>query len=125
MILSGAIILSQSEPVSEGNEVVLRIPKSSSITWASRSDCLLSYPGHSFLESYPGAEMQSVYSTAPAEWAKIENIRINFYTKKKNEKWTDGKEEWEVNWWKIRVRSELKEKKNEKWTDGKEEWEVN
>ena len=34
-------------------------------------DCLVSYPGHFLRESYPSAEMQSVYSTAPADWATI------------------------------------------------------
>ena len=33
-------------------------------------DGLGSHPGHSFGESYPSAEMQSVCSTAPADWAK-------------------------------------------------------
>ena len=46
-------------------------PQSFSITGASPSDCLVSYPGHSLRESYPSAEMQSVYSTAQANWAYI------------------------------------------------------
>ena len=46
---------------------VLHIPPSSSIT-----DCLVSYPGHLFGESYPSAEMQSVYSRAPIDGAKID-----------------------------------------------------
>ena len=57
--LSGATTPGQSEPRSDGNEGVLRIPKSSSITGTSPSDCLR--------ESYPSAELQSVYSTAPAD----------------------------------------------------------
>ena len=36
-----------SGPGSDGNEGVLRIPQCSSITGASPSDCLVSYPGHS------------------------------------------------------------------------------
>ena len=49
---------------------VLRIPQSSSITGSSPSDCLVSYPGHSLgWGSYTSAEKQSVYSTAPADWA--------------------------------------------------------
>ena len=44
--LSGVTILSHSEPVSDGNEGVLRIPQSSSISGSSPSDCLVSYPGH-------------------------------------------------------------------------------
>ena len=33
------------------------------------SDCLVSYPQHSFGESYSFAEKQSMYSAAPANWA--------------------------------------------------------
>ena len=33
------------------------------------------YLGHSLEDSYPSAEKQSVYSTAPAEWAKRERER--------------------------------------------------
>ena len=44
--LSGATTLSQSGPVSNSNEGVLRIPRSSNITGTSPSDCLVSYPGH-------------------------------------------------------------------------------
>ena len=35
------------------------------------SDCFMSYPGHWLgrRRTYPSAEMQSVYSTAPVEWA--------------------------------------------------------
>ena len=34
-----------------------------------KSNHLVSYPGHSFSESYLSAEGQSVYPTAPADWA--------------------------------------------------------
>ena len=81
----------QSGPGSDGNEEVLHILQSSSVTGASQSDFLVSYTrilaggilplsaemqsvlfyspsrlGHSLVESYSSAEMQSVYSTAPA-----------------------------------------------------------
>ena len=70
MALSGATIPGQSEPGSDGNEGVSHIPQSYSISGTSPSDCLVSYPGHSFGGgSYPTAEVQSVYSTAPADWA--------------------------------------------------------
>ena len=46
--LSGATTLGQSGPGSYGNDRVLHIPQSSSITETSPSDCLVSYPGHSF-----------------------------------------------------------------------------
>ena len=51
---------------SDSNEGVLCIPQSSSITGTSPSDCLVSYPGHLLRGvSYPSAEKQFVYSTAP------------------------------------------------------------
>ena len=66
--LSGATTPGQSGPGSDGNEGVLRIPQSSSIAGTSPSDCLVSYPGHSFGGgSYPSSEKQSMYSTAPAD----------------------------------------------------------
>ena len=65
--LSGAPTPGQSGPECNGNKEVLCIPQSSSITGASPSDCLVSYLGHSLEESYFSAEMQSVYSTAPAD----------------------------------------------------------
>ena len=47
MALSVATIPGQNGPGSNGNEEVLHIPQSSSITGTSPSDCLVSYPGHS------------------------------------------------------------------------------
>ena len=44
--LSGATTPDQSGPGSDGNEGVLHIPQSSTITGTSPSDCLVSYPGH-------------------------------------------------------------------------------
>ena len=44
--LLGATTPGQSKPGSDGNEEVLSIPQSSSITETSPSDCLVSYPGH-------------------------------------------------------------------------------
>ena len=68
--LSGAATPGQSGSGNNGNEGVLCIPQSSSITGTSPSDYLVSCPGHSFgWGSYPSAEVQSVYSTAPADWA--------------------------------------------------------
>ena len=70
--LSGATIPGQSGPGSDGNEEVLHIPQSSRITRTSPSDGLMSYPGHLLGGrgwSYPSAEVQSVYSKAPAKWA--------------------------------------------------------
>ena len=69
MALSGATTPGQSGPGSDGNEGVLHIPQSSSIAGTSPSDGLVPYPGHSLGGSYHSAEKQSVYSTAPADWA--------------------------------------------------------
>ena len=69
MNLSGTTTPGQTGTGNDGNEGVLRIPQSSSITRASTSDCLVSNPGHSLRVSYSSAEMQSVYSAAPADWA--------------------------------------------------------
>ena len=69
--LSGVITPGQSGPGSDGDEGVLCIPQNCSITGVTSSDCLVSYTGHSLKESYPSAEMQSVYSTAPADWATL------------------------------------------------------
>ena len=45
--LSGATVPGQSEPGNNGNEGVLCIPQSSSITGTSSSDCLVSFRGPS------------------------------------------------------------------------------
>ena len=67
--LSGATTQGQSGPGGDVNKRVIRIPQSPSVTGASPSDCLVSYPGHTLGKSYPSAEKQLVYSTAPANWA--------------------------------------------------------
>ena len=63
---------------SDGNEGALNIPQSSSITGASPSDGLVSYPGHSSRDSYHSAEIQSMYSTAPDDWESA--LYLQFYT---------------------------------------------
>ena len=66
--LSDATTPGQNESGSNGNESVFSILQSSRITGASPSDCLMLYPGYlSGGGSYPSAEMQSMYSTAPAD----------------------------------------------------------
>ena len=67
--LSGATSPGKSRPGSDGNEGVHCIPQSSSITGILSSDCLVPYPRHSLGELHTSAEMQSVYSTGPANWA--------------------------------------------------------
>ena len=65
--LSGAATPGPSGPRSYGNEGALCFPQNSSIAETSPSDCLVSYPEHSF--SYPSAEKQSMNSMDPANWA--------------------------------------------------------
>ena len=67
--LSGAPTPGQSGPGSDGNEEVLHFLESSRTPGTSSSDCLVPYLGQSLERSYPSAENQSVYSTAPADWA--------------------------------------------------------
>ena len=67
--LSDATTAGQIGPGCDGNEGVLCIPQNFSIPGASPSDCLVSYAGHSLGVSYLSAEMQSMYSAAPANWA--------------------------------------------------------
>ena len=68
--LLGATTPGQSGPGGDDNKEILFILLSSSITEASPSDCLVSYPGYSLGESYPSAKIQSVYSTASVDWAR-------------------------------------------------------
>ena len=75
--LSGATTPGQRGSGSDGNEWVICIPQRSSTTEASQSDCLMSYPEHSLGESYSSAEMQSVYSTAPADWASVKFDKLS------------------------------------------------
>ena len=73
MALSGATTLGQSGPGSNGDKGVLCIFQSSSITGTSPS--LFSVISRILVGggSYPSAEKQSVYSTAPAEWGASTN----------------------------------------------------
>ena len=69
MTLSGVTTMVWSELGSDGSNGTLCIPQSSSIIKASRSDGLVSYPGHSLGESYSYVKMQLVYSAALDNWA--------------------------------------------------------
>ena len=69
--LSGTTTLGQSEPESSGNKGMLHIPQSSSITGTSPSDCLVSYLIGEERGLTPSTEVQSRYSTAPADWAML------------------------------------------------------
>ena len=75
--LSVATTPVQCEPGSDSNKRVLRIPQSSSITGASPSDSLVSYPGRSWGESNPSAEMQSVYFYSPSRLGKVPTLLLS------------------------------------------------
>ena len=74
-ILTGTTSLGQGGPGSNGNEGVPLIPLSFQ-TETSPSDGLVPYPGYWF-GGLTSAEMQSVYSTAPANWAEDDNSYVN------------------------------------------------
>ena len=52
------------------------LPQSSSNTGTTPSDCLMSYPRHSLEESYPSAEKQLVYSTAPVDRVIFQTLKM-------------------------------------------------
>ena len=70
--LSSTFSLKPHRLRSDGNEWILHIPQSSGNIGTSPSDWLESYPGDSLWRSYPFAEMKSVYSIAPADWASTD-----------------------------------------------------
>ena len=70
-ILSGATNPGQSGPRGYDNEGVLCIPQSSDISGALPSDCLILYARHLLQWSYSSAEIQSMYSVAPADWVVL------------------------------------------------------
>ena len=66
--------------VDQGSDGSKGIHRSSSITWASPSDYLVSLPGHSLGESYPSVEMVSVYSAGRADWAITYCLTVSMIT---------------------------------------------
>ena len=70
MTLTGPPTPGQTEPGSDDNKEILCTRQTFWIDGPSPLDCLVSYLGNSLGESYPFAMKQSVYSTAPADWAK-------------------------------------------------------
>ena len=86
--LSDVTTPSQSRLESDGNEGVLYIPQSSSITGALQSDCLVPYLGHvlakeglTLLQRCCWCILQS-----PAEWANDIFCTVHKYLKKKTKK---------------------------------------
>ena len=71
LIILGAMTPGQSRPGSDGNEGVVCIFQNASITGASLSDCLVSYPEQSLVGSGPSAELQSEYSTLPTDYVCV------------------------------------------------------
>ena len=90
--LSGANIPCQSGPESDSNERVLHIPQSSNHTRTSPSDCLMSYPEHSFFWGfffagiYSSAEKQSVYITPHPQLTGTKGSQVHKVKKKKKKK---------------------------------------
>ena len=75
LTLSSATMQGQSGPGSDGNEWILCIFQSLSITGALPRDCLMfiqntHWGGDGGEGLTPTAEMQSVYSTALVDWAQ-------------------------------------------------------
>ena len=94
--LSGATTLGQSGLGSNGNNGILNIPQNSSITGASPSDCLMSYPGHLLrvgsLPLYRDADGVFNY---PSWQIEIERKKM----KRNNEVWKKGESKrWEKRW---------------------------
>ena len=63
-------LMARVDPREWAMKELLRIPPNSSITEAWTSDCFVSYPRHSFGESYSSIEKQSVNFAAPADWSR-------------------------------------------------------
>ena len=82
MALPGVTIPGLSRPGSDGNKEVFCIPQNSCITGTSQSDCLKSYPEHS-LDGVgcftPSPDVQSVYSTVPADWVNDDREYGNIF----------------------------------------------
>ena len=70
MTLSGATTISQSGPASDGNEGSNLHSLKLLHYWSLTIRWFNVISGHSMEDPYPLAENQSVYSTAPVEWAQ-------------------------------------------------------
>ena len=82
--LSSATTAGQSGPGSDGNEEVLRIPQSEHY-W-NLTIRLFSVIYRTFMRGVlPPVEVQSVYSTAPADWAR-ERLKVTEREKKERER---------------------------------------
>ena len=77
--LSGATIPGLSGPGSDGNEGVLHIPQSSSITGTSPSDCFMSYPGQSLRGVLPLCRntFSVFYSASRLGWSIEEDRKVH------------------------------------------------
>ena len=116
----------------DGNEGVLCIPQSPNITRTSPSDYLVSYPRHSFFffflgGAYRSAEVQSVYSIAPADWARgYIYIYIYIYRERERDRQTDWQREREREWLEARTRrikgNKRKNKKKGVSAEKKDNW---
>ena len=89
--ISGAATPGQCKPGSDGNEEVLNIPQSSSITGSSPSDCLVSYPGHSLQGVLPLCRDAVGVFCNPSQ---LDQINRSVYKKKPN--WLYRFQNWQV-----------------------------
>ena len=113
--LSSATTPGQSEPGSNGTEGVLLVLQSSSITEASPSDCLLSYPENSLEGTYPLAEMYLMHSTAPADWAKGHSLGESYHSAEMHLVYSTAPTKWARNtWYHITMCKGLKKKQHKK-----------
>ena len=81
--LSGATTSGESEPGSDGNEEVLHISQTRALLEphhqiAELVDCVIIR--HSLGESYPSAEMQSMYTTAPHHQPTTLSFEFGFHS---------------------------------------------
>ena len=122
--LSSTTTPGQSEPGSDGNKGVLRIPQSSSITGTSPSDCLLSYPGYSLEESSPLRRCSvGVFYSPSQQGGKIDLFKNYYYSigtyakrtlKKKKERERERERDRETETETERQRQRERKKKKEK-----------
>ena len=93
--LSGATTPGQSGPGSDGNEGVLRILQSSSITGTSPSDCLVSYAGHLLVFFTPLLKSSRCILQPQPSGQELDRRVWREYPKSENELFQCLKNAWE------------------------------
>ena len=107
----GASTQGQSGPGNDGNEGVLCIPQGSSITGASPSDCLVSYPGHSLVVRVVlplGRDVVGVfYSPSWLGYIQLGIFILLLLENEKQNKKIKGKVTWVCAIWKVKDRFDV------------------